>query len=261
MVLYWTQLFIGSNSIAIDITNRSSKYPGQHLSAVLVTDRTRPPPTQAEQAKRRRFLQNLSVLEGVSLCNDVDNDSPPTDFRFIKQCVLGAGVHRATEEVMTGCECHKVHRQAKGCVYLDTCSCIQDSGVNDLGTSFSWNHLNSYSYRNILNVFGQGKRFFPMVWMGTRGSYGRWYSRLETTFTNVMRAAIAPPIAGTEWCSMGDKSSSRSSRRSTGAGVFQVLFLNLNHLGSNESVRSPVQTRSPTGRIYRYVPWRDHHVR
>lgn len=132
---YWTEVFIGSNSIAIDITNGSSIYPGQHLSAVLVTGRTRPPPTQAEQAKRRRFLQNLKVLEGVSLCNDVDNDSPPINFRFIKQCVLGAGVHRATEEVMTGCECHKVHRQAKGCVYLDTCSCIQDSGVNDLGKS------------------------------------------------------------------------------------------------------------------------------
>ena len=132
---YWTQVFIGSNSIAVDITNRSSKYPGQHLSAVLVTGRTRPPPTQAEQEKRQRFLQNLNVLEGVSLCNDVDNDSPPINFRFIKQCVLGDGVHRATEEVMTGCECHKVHHQPKGCVYLGTCSCIQDSSENDLGKS------------------------------------------------------------------------------------------------------------------------------
>ena len=133
---YWIPVFVDSNTIAIDIANRSSKYPGQHLSAVLVTGRTKPPPTQAEQAKRQRFLQNLSVLGGVSLCNDVDNDSPPVNFRFIKQCVLGDGVHRATEEVMTGCECHKVHRQAKGCVYLDTCSCIQDSGVNDLGKSY-----------------------------------------------------------------------------------------------------------------------------
>ena len=153
--LYWTQV-IGSNSVAIDITNRSSKYPGQHLSAVLVTGRTRPPPTQTQQAKRQQFLRNLSVLEGVSLCNDVDNDSPPINFRFIKQCVLGAGVHRATEEVMTGCECHKVHHQPKGCVYLGTCSCIQDSGENDLGKScisrwvYIWGYFDSYSYRKVL---------------------------------------------------------------------------------------------------------------
>ena len=52
-----------------------------------------------------------------------------------------------------------------------------------------------------------------MVWMEIRGFYGRWYSKLETTSTNVMRAAIALPIAGTESYSMDDKSSSRSSRR------------------------------------------------
>lgn len=93
----------------------------------------RPQPTPDECERRKRFLQNLSVLNGVTLSNDVDNDTPPTEFQFVAQSKLGAGVVRATEDVMLGCGCQTKYKQRFGCVYLNYCSCIEDSAIDNNG--------------------------------------------------------------------------------------------------------------------------------
>ena len=90
-------------------------------------------PTPAEQAKRDQFLRNINTLWGVRLNNEIDNDTPPIDFKFVKESVLGNGVFRATEDVMLGCGCQKKYKQQYGCVYLDYCSCIEDSAEDNNG--------------------------------------------------------------------------------------------------------------------------------
>ena len=75
----------------------------------------------------------MSILDDTYLVNDIDNDSPPTDFRFVENSILGPGVERATEDVMLGCGCQKKYKQPFGCVYLDYCSCIEDSVVDKNG--------------------------------------------------------------------------------------------------------------------------------
>ncbi|KAL9123606.1 MAG: hypothetical protein Q9217_006977, partial [Psora testacea] len=105
----------------------------QILSAIVVSRGPRLQPTLEEIRDRNRFLENLRVLNNVNLINDVDNASPPTDFRFIEKSVLGPGVERATEDVMLGCGCQKKYGQPFGCVYLDYCSCIEDSAVDNHG--------------------------------------------------------------------------------------------------------------------------------
>lgn len=85
-----------------------------------------PPPKPSPAECRRRFLENLSTLTQVSLTNNVDDTSPPLDFLFISQSILGDGVERATEDFMTGCTC------PKHCVLLH-CGCLEDAATNALG--------------------------------------------------------------------------------------------------------------------------------
>ncbi|KAL9100947.1 MAG: hypothetical protein Q9163_003746 [Psora crenata] len=89
--------------------------------------------TVEERRKRQQFLENLGVLKDVYLVNEVDNETPPTEFRFIEKSVLGPGVERATDDVMLGCGCQRRFGQLLGCVYLDYCSCIQDSAEDESG--------------------------------------------------------------------------------------------------------------------------------
>ena len=95
--------------------------------------RPKPESTPQQNENRQKFFANLSVLKGVTLINDIDNEVPDTDFQFINQSVLGPDVHRITEEVMLGCTCQKRYKQQYGCVYLDWCTCIQDQAPDDQG--------------------------------------------------------------------------------------------------------------------------------
>lgn len=104
----------------------------QYASAVIVRSAQRVNPTPEETTQRQIFLQNLSILPGVTLVNNLDNSSPPTTFRFIKESVLGQGVERAPDEYMAGCTCAKKHGRNLGCAYLDCC-CIEDSALDKYG--------------------------------------------------------------------------------------------------------------------------------
>lgn len=99
----------------------------ERVSAVQV------PPLQPSPADCRRiFLENLSVLKGVTVVNTVDDSSPPLGFKFIKENVIGKGVHRATDEFMSGCTCRKDNGRQIGCEYL-VCECLEDSATTKDG--------------------------------------------------------------------------------------------------------------------------------
>jgi len=98
-----------------------------HVSAVIV------PPLQPSPEERRRiFLENLRVLNGVTLVNTVDDTSPPLDFEFTKDSVLGKNVTRTTKDFMSGCTCRVENGRSIGCEYL-YCQCLDDSQENDQG--------------------------------------------------------------------------------------------------------------------------------
>lgn len=84
-----------------------------HVAAVLV-----PPPKPSPAECRRLFLQNLRVLDNVTLANTVDDTSPPLDFKFIKDSVLGTGVTRTTKDFMSGCTCAIENGRSIGCMLI-----------------------------------------------------------------------------------------------------------------------------------------------
>ncbi|KAL9629242.1 MAG: hypothetical protein Q9164_006961, partial [Protoblastenia rupestris] len=96
------------------------KDPKQYASAVVISGRIRKPPSPEEIQTRQQFLHNLAVLDDVYLVNDLDNESPPLDFRFIEKSVLGPGVERATEDVMLGCGCLRSREPLKRGQFIDT---------------------------------------------------------------------------------------------------------------------------------------------
>lgn len=92
-----------------------------------------PPPQPSPDQARREFLENLSELgKGVSLYNNVDTTSPPSNFRFVNESLLGPGVTRATKDFMSGCKCRKDNGRNVGCEYL-SCECLDDSALNAEG--------------------------------------------------------------------------------------------------------------------------------
>ena len=78
------------------------------------------------------FLDNLRVVEGVTLKNTIDDSSPRLDFKFIKKNILGTGVEEATDEFMIGCTCRKNNGRDIGCEYT-SCECLEDSARTDDG--------------------------------------------------------------------------------------------------------------------------------
>ena len=58
--------------------------------------------------------------------NTVDDTSPPLEFRFVRNNILGAGVQRTTDEFMSGCNCRKDNGRNIGCEYT-SCECLEDS--------------------------------------------------------------------------------------------------------------------------------------
>ena len=86
------------------------------------------------EALRTQFLQNLRVLIGprVDLINDVDDTSPPSNFRFINENILGEGVEPASKEWMIGCTCRKDNGRHMGCENR-SCECLQFSDPDEKG--------------------------------------------------------------------------------------------------------------------------------
>ena len=99
----------------------SPQRPTSAVSAVQIG-----PPQPSPAICREIFLTNLSVLRGVTIVNTVDDSSPPLDFKFIEENLIGKGVYRATDEFMSGCTCRKDNGRQIGCEYL-ACECLGDS--------------------------------------------------------------------------------------------------------------------------------------
>jgi len=79
------------------------------------------------------------VLRGVTVVNDIDNTSPSTTFRFLRESIVGRDVIKAPKDVMIGCECAKKHASL-GCSYLNDCSCLQDSAEKNNKKAFPYTH-------------------------------------------------------------------------------------------------------------------------
>ena len=91
-----------------------------------------PPPQPSPAESRRKFLENLRVVEAVTLSITIDDSSPRLDFKFITKLVLGAGVEEATDEFMIGCTCRKNNGRDIGCEYT-SCECLEDSARTEDG--------------------------------------------------------------------------------------------------------------------------------
>lgn len=73
------------------------------------SDNARPSVTLDKNLLRKQVKANLSVLKGpkVKIINAIDQSSPPVDFAFINENVVGEGVEKVPEEFMIGCQCKK----------------------------------------------------------------------------------------------------------------------------------------------------------
>lgn len=89
-------------------------------------------PTAA--AQRQLFERNLRELKGpkIIVVNEIDESSPSTDFRFVQESILQAGVEHVAEDFIVGCNCYIDNGRQIGCEYL-YCECLADSQINDLG--------------------------------------------------------------------------------------------------------------------------------
>ena len=61
----------------------------------------------------------------MSVVNTIDDTSPPLEFQFVTENVLGSGVEQVAEDFMNGCTCRKDNGRNMGCEYL-SCSCLDD---------------------------------------------------------------------------------------------------------------------------------------
>lgn len=96
------------------------------------------PTSQAEALIRAIFLQRLRSLPGpeVSLLNIRDNSTPPLNFEFITESVLGMGVSKADPGSVEGCQLCRPHMGSNiGCEYTKVCSCLEFAAVNTRGLS------------------------------------------------------------------------------------------------------------------------------
>ncbi|KAI4219542.1 MAG: hypothetical protein LQ349_008322, partial [Xanthoria aureola] len=92
------------------------------------------PKSPAAAAQRQLFERNLRELKGpkITVVNEIDESSPSTDFRFVQESILQAGVEHVAEDFMVGCNCYIDNGRQIGCEYL-YCECLDDSQINDLG--------------------------------------------------------------------------------------------------------------------------------
>ncbi|MCJ1388656.1 hypothetical protein MMC18_001505 [Xylographa bjoerkii] len=82
-----------------------------------------------------RYAERLSQIPGppVTLFNNIDDSTPPTNFEFIDQYVFGPGTKRVDKEFRSGCTCYQDSREA-GCSSL-SCECLEDTAIGENGKS------------------------------------------------------------------------------------------------------------------------------
>lgn len=67
----------------------------------------------------------------VTLVNTRDASSPPLNFRFINDSILGLGVHKADPATIEGCsQCRPHMGQNIGCEYTKKCDCLEYAAVD-----------------------------------------------------------------------------------------------------------------------------------
>ena len=83
---------------------------------------------------RKAFLRHLRRIPGpaVTLANTIDDQSPPLRYRFIESCKLGAGVSKAEDGFMAGCECRPNNGRNVGCEHLN-CGCLREAELRPNG--------------------------------------------------------------------------------------------------------------------------------
>ena len=98
----------------------------------------------------RVVIERLGRVRGppVSLINDVDDSTLPSDFRFIDEYVFSQGTHRLEEEFQSGCQCRQDYRGV-GCEYLK-CSCLEDVGISEDGTRMGFPYTSEKVGRGLL---------------------------------------------------------------------------------------------------------------
>lgn len=65
--------------------------------------------------------------------NNIDDTSPPKQFVFVEDSVLGKGVEKLSDEFMIGCDCRAENGRHCGCEYRERCGCVQESARDDNG--------------------------------------------------------------------------------------------------------------------------------
>ena len=90
----------------------------------------------AHRENRAKFLERLATIQGpsVTLVNNIDGLSPPVDFEFINDYVLGFGVERLGKEFQSGCDCRKDNGRHIGCEHR-SCQCLEETARNSNGRS------------------------------------------------------------------------------------------------------------------------------
>ena len=85
-------------------------------------------PMSGAEKPRTAFLRHLRQMPGpaVTLVNTVDDQSPPLGYRFIETCKLGAGVTKADDGFMAGCECKPNNGRNVGCESTK-CECLREA--------------------------------------------------------------------------------------------------------------------------------------
>lgn len=91
-------------------------------------------PIKAVEITTTVFLRHLRQIPGpaVTLVNTVDDSSPPLSYRFIETCKLGAGVTKADDGFMAGCECKPNNGRNVGCEYTK-CECLREAELGPNG--------------------------------------------------------------------------------------------------------------------------------
>ncbi|MCJ1321723.1 hypothetical protein MMC15_007068 [Xylographa vitiligo] len=82
-----------------------------------------------------QYAERLSQIPGppVTLFNNIDDSTPPTNFQFIDQYVFGPGTKRVDKEFRSGCTCYQASHET-GCTSL-SCECLEDTAIGENGKS------------------------------------------------------------------------------------------------------------------------------
>lgn len=103
---------------------------GKKTTKLSLKVRAKAPFSEIGLGQRRKFLAKMADCPLLTLRNDIDNTSPPLDFKFVAESVLGPGVEKLDDAFMSGCTCRK-KRSSLQCKYPGECLCQQDAGLDE----------------------------------------------------------------------------------------------------------------------------------